>query len=352
MVGRNPVENCDVSDPVDSGHVTTVPSRHAEQKERNMTQTPTQFPSSPSAQRDPHAPAPHRDTRAASVQSDIASNAYTSAGIAASPRALVTLRHNSDRRSIEAALERLGYSVRATNDPIATEVLLRTYGPDIIVVDAREAYPTSSDLLQQIRRCPDIHTVVVGADTDDQRIIALRNGADDVVSTDITPDEVALRCQAILRRQQAEQSSFAGGNPRVLYFGPLSIDLGRREIRVDRKVIPATRLEFDLFAHLCQRPLEVCSRPDLLTGVWGPHWVGDSHVVDVHLSNLRRKLSEHRHDLPFIQTVRGVGFRLADELLLAASEDLASQRQLAIHLDGVTGRVQSDTIGAALHGSS
>lgn len=290
----------------------------------------------------------HHGHRAPSGTVNGPSNAYTSAGVPASPRALVTLRQNSDRRSIEAALERLGYSVRATNDPVATEVLLRTYGPDIIVVDAREAYPATSDLLQQIRRCPDIHTVVVGADTDDQRIAVLRNGADDALSTEVTPDEVALRCQAILRRHQAESSGFAGSNPRVLFFGPLSIDLGRREIRIDRHVIAATRLEFDLFAHLCQRPLEVCSRPDLLTGVWGPHWVGDTHVVDVHLSNLRRKLGERRRDLPFIHTVRGVGFRLADELLVAASEDLASQRQLAIHLDGVTGRVQSDASSAGI----
>ena len=262
--------------------------------------------------------------------------------MAAVPRALVTLDHHSDRRSIEAALERLGYTVRATNDPVAAEVLLRTYEPDIIVVDAREAYPHNSDLLQQIRRCPDIHTVVVGADSDDERIMILRNGADDVIHTEVTPDEVALRCAAILRRQSIERNGSSSGNPRVLYFGPLSIDLGRREIRVDHHVVAATRLEFDLFAHLCQHPLEVCSRPDLLTSVWGEHWVGDTHVVDVHLSNLRRKLAERRRDLQFIQTVRGVGFRLADELLQSASTDLASQRQLAVHLDGVTLRAQRD----------
>lgn len=249
------------------------------------------------------------------------------------PRALVTLQQNSDRRSVEAALQRLGYSVRATNDPVATEVLLRTYEPDIMVVDANEAYPQSSELLQQIRRCPDIHTVMVGADTHDQRIMILRNGADDAVPTEVTPDEVAVRCQVVLRRKNSERSGSNGGNPRVLYFGPLTLDLGRREMRVDHHVIAATRLEFDLFAHLCQRPLEVCSRTDLLTGVWGPHWVGDTHVVDVHLSNLRRKLNEHRRGLQFIKTVRGVGFRLADELLLAASADLASHRQLEVHRD-------------------
>ncbi len=258
---------------------------------------------------------------------------YASSTAETSPRVLVTLQQNSDRRSVEAALQRLGYSVRATNDPVATEVLLRTYEPNIMVVDFIEAYPQSSELLQQVRRCPDIHTVVTGADTQDQRISILRNGADDVVPTEVSPDEVAMRCQAIMRRHFVERSLTPGGNPRILYFGPLTLDLGRREIRVDHHVIAATRLEFDLFAHLCHRPLEVCSRPDLLTGVWGPHWVGDTHVVDVHLSNLRRKLSEHRRGLLFIKTVRGVGFRLADELLLAASSDLASHRQLENYRD-------------------
>lgn len=257
-----------------------------------------------------------------------------------SPRALVTLQQNSDRRSVEAALQRLGYSVRATNDPVATEVLLRTYEPNIMVLDAYEAYPQSSELLQQVRRCPDIHTVVIGADTHDERIVILRNGADDALPTEVAPDEVAMRCQVVLRRHTSERSGSGGGNPRVLYFGPLTLDLGRREMRVDHHVIAATRLEFDLFAHLCQHPLEVCSRPDLLTGVWGPHWVGDTHVVDVHLSNLRRKLSEHRRSLQFIKTVRGVGFRLADELLLAASVDLASHRQLEAHRDETGGNSQ------------
>ncbi|MGA0879529.1 MAG: winged helix-turn-helix domain-containing protein, partial [Ilumatobacteraceae bacterium] len=216
----------------------------------------------------------------------------------------------------------------------------------------RQAFPQTSSLVLHVRRCPDILTIAIGADSEDQRIAVMRSGIDDAVPTGASPEEIAVRCQAILRRMRHVRSASAIELGRILSFGPLCVDLGRREIRIDQSVIAATRLEFELFAQLCRRPLEVCSRADLLKSVWGPHWVGDTHVVDVHLSNLRRKLSEHRHDLPFIRTVRGVGFRLADELLLAASEDLASQRQLAIHLDGVTGRVQPDAVGAALHGSS
>lgn len=245
------------------------------------------------------------------------------------PRALVTLLHNSDRRSVEAALQRNGYLVRSTNDHTAAEVMLRSFIPDVMVVDAREAYPLPNSLMAQVRRCPEIYIIAVGADNEDQRITILRNGADDALPTAVTPDEIAVRCQVLLRRsRQFATAATTEGQPKNLYFGPLDIDLGRREIRVNRYAVAATRLEFDLFAQLCLRPVEVCSRAELLESVWGPHWVGDAHVVDVHLSNLRRKLTERAPELRFIHTVRGIGFRLADDLLQLAVHDLASSRIL------------------------
>lgn len=245
-------------------------------------------------------------------------------------RALVTLSHNSDRRTVEAALQRNGYLVRSTNESAAAEVMMRAFEPDFLIADAREAFPHLSPLLAQVRRCPDVYIIVVGANSADQRITALRNGADDAVPGDISPDEIALRCQAMMRRPRRGlgHGSSESDAPKHLYFGPLSIDLGRREIRIDRHVIAATRLEYDLFVQLCQRPLEVCSRSQLLESVWGPHWVGDTHVVDVHLSNLRRKLNEYAPKIRFMHTVRGIGFRLHDDLLRVASQDLASSRLL------------------------
>ncbi|MFM8848185.1 MAG: winged helix-turn-helix domain-containing protein [Actinomycetota bacterium] len=247
------------------------------------------------------------------------------------PRALVTLVHNSDRRSVEAALQMQGYLVRSTNDPTAADVLLRAFEPDIVIVDARDAYPTFNNQLAQVRRCPEIYLVVVGANSDDQRATVLRNGADDAVPTDVSADELVQRCQAMLRRPRPKNGVSATLDAKVLYFGPLMVDLARREIKVNRHPIAATRLEFDLFAQLCLKPLEVCSRTQLLESVWGPHWVGDTHVVDVHLSNLRRKLNERAPEVRFMHTVRGIGFRLADDLLRLASHDLASSRLLDAH---------------------
>ncbi|MFZ9674531.1 MAG: response regulator transcription factor [Ilumatobacteraceae bacterium] len=247
------------------------------------------------------------------------------------PRALVTLVHNSDRRSVEAALQMQGYVVRCTNDATAAEVLVRSFEPDIVIVDARDAYPNFNHLLSQIRRCPEIYVVVVGANSDDQRVTVLRNGADDAVPTEASTDEIVQRCQAMMRRPRPKTGEGAALDAKVLYFGPLMVDLARREIRVNRHPISATRLEFDLFSQLCLKPLEVCSRSQLLESVWGPHWVGDTHVVDVHLSNLRRKLNERAPEVRFMHTVRGIGFRLADDLLRLASKDLASSRLLDAH---------------------
>jgi two-component system OmpR family response regulator len=92
--------------------------------------------------------------------------------------------------------------------------------------------------------------------------------------------------------------------------------------------VPVTRIEFALFEQLCRHPAEVRSRIQLLEEVWGPNWVGDTHVVDVHLSNLRRKLQRLAPDLRFIHTVRGVGFRLSTDLLRSSGPADSDERDL------------------------
>ena len=91
--------------------------------------------------------------------------------------------------------------------------------------------------------------------------------------------------------------------------GDAVLDTGRHEIRLGDEEVQATRIEFALLEHLCRRPTEVASRAELLESVWGPNWVGDTHVVDVHLSNLRRKLGPSSGGGPRIETVRGIGYQ-------------------------------------------
>jgi DNA-binding response OmpR family regulator len=89
----------------------------------------------------------------------------------------------------------------------------------------------------------------------------------------------------------------------------LEVDVARREVRADDRHIELTRTEFDILARLARDPGVVVDRPSLLAAVWGPGY-DDDHVVDVHIANLRRKLDDDPERPRFVETVRGVGYRL------------------------------------------
>jgi DNA-binding response OmpR family regulator len=113
---------------------------------------------------------------------------------------------------------------------------------------------------------------------------------------------VIARIRALMRRTR-------GGSTRdgVRAFGDLRVDPSGREVSVGGTPVALTRIEFDLLDVLSTDPKTVVSRGTLLERVWGPNWHGDDHIVDVHMSNLRRKIGPS-----FIRTVRGVGYRLGD----------------------------------------
>jgi DNA-binding response OmpR family regulator len=229
-----------------------------------------------------------------------------------SARVLVLVDDPFLRRTLDTALRTHGLSVRATTDVAAADVLARSFRPDVVVVDARQI---AHRLAQHALADPQIRLVVSGADAV-TRVAALRAGADDALAPDCLPVEIALRCAVLVRRTATAPTADPGQS---VCRGRMVLDRGRRVLIVDGDEVPTTRLEFDLLAELCRRPAKVSSRPDLLTAVWGPGWVGDTHVVDVHLSNLRRKIRDRAPDLSPWRTVRGVGFRLDDDTTSSAT---------------------------------
>jgi DNA-binding response OmpR family regulator len=235
------------------------------------------------------------------------------------PRVLLAIDDIRLRRSNEAGLRAAGFAVSAPGDADAVAILAESFAPDVLVVDTSMNGPDNRPLYLRLRNETDRYMLCIdSAGRDRTRVEVLRGGADDAVSVPVTPDEIAARCQALLRRPREMRTDWDPVQPSIVTLGPLVIDVGRHEIRLGEIEIPATRIEFSLLEHLCRRPTEVASRSDLLEAVWGPNWVGDTHVVDVHLSNLRRKLDGVAPDLRIVHTVRGVGFRISNELLDAA----------------------------------
>lgn len=233
------------------------------------------------------------------------------------PRILIAVDDADLRRISVAELRAAGFSVGAPTNGDAAIMLAESFSPDVLIVDSRLRAPDGRPLYERMRDSSEQYLICI---TDEgahrSRAAVLHSGADDAISVPVSPEELSARCHALLRRprQMRSRPDTAAATTTVLNLGPLTIDLGRREVRVDDKEVATTRIEFSLLEQLCRRPTEVCTREDLLETVWGPTWVGDNHVVDVHLSNLRRKLDQASPDVKVIHTVRGVGFRLANDV--------------------------------------
>jgi two-component system OmpR family response regulator len=231
------------------------------------------------------------------------------------PRILIAMSDPDLRRAVVAGLRAAGFCVSAPTDAEAAMLLAESFSPDVLVVDSRLVTPEGRPLFEQLRNCSEQYLICVAGDGEHRvRSAVLQSGADDAVSTPLHVDELVARCHAMLRRPRQLQQRVDNVSAASLVLGPLTIDLGRREVRVDDEEAQTTRIEFSLLEQLCRRPTEVCTRDELLDSVWGPRWVGDSHVVDVHLSNLRRKLEKAAPGTKVIHTVRGVGFRLANDV--------------------------------------
>ena len=95
-------------------------------------------------------------------------------------------------------------------------------------------------------------------------------------------------------------------------FGDLAIDVGAREVTLEGRTVELSKLEFDILDVLSEHARISLSRDQLLERVWGPNWFGDDHVIDVHISNLRRKLGDDPRSPRFVRTVRGFGYRMGD----------------------------------------
>ena len=231
------------------------------------------------------------------------------------PRILIAVDDPDVRRLSVAGLRSAGFSVSAPTDSDAAIMLAESFSPDVLIVCSRLRSPDGRPLFERLRDSSEQYLLcITEAGAHRTRAAMLHSGADDAVSSPVSPEELAARCHALLRRPRQMHNRVDSVMASVLNLGPLTIDLGRREVRIDDEEVATTRIEFSLLEQLCRRPTEVCTREDLLDAVWGPTWVGDNHVVDVHLSNLRRKLDKAAPDCKVIHTVRGVGFRLANDV--------------------------------------
>lgn len=208
---------------------------------------------------------------------------------------------------VRGYLERDGFEVRVAVDGPSAVESVRAHDPDVVVLDVMLPGFDGIEVCRRIRTFSDAYVLMLTARGEEiDRIMGLTVGADDYLVKPFSPRELVARVKALLRRPR-RAPVVAMGIP-----SGLELDEARRIVRVDGVPVELTALEFNLLAVLARDPGVVVGRGALLDRVWGPDYVADDHLVDVHVGNLRRKLGDDPGRPRFVETVRGVGYRLRE----------------------------------------
>lgn len=211
---------------------------------------------------------------------------------------------------VASYLQRDQFEATVAADGATALAIARELDPDVVILDIGLPGIDGLEVCRQLRTFSDAYIVMLTArDTEMDTVLGLTVGADDYVTKPFSPRELVARVRAMLRRPRrtTEPTGYVSP-PRT--FGPLRIHVDAREAFVDDEPVTLTRTEFDLLAALSARPAVVLSRRQLIEGIRDAPWVGDDHLVDVHIGHLRRKLGDDATQQRYILTVRGVGYRM------------------------------------------
>lgn len=209
------------------------------------------------------------------------------------------------REVVRFHLERAGLRVAAFETAQAAEDALLS--ADALVLDWMLPGESGLTYLRRLRADPKLRRLPVlmltARAAEAERVEGLESGADDYLTKPFSAAELVARVRALLRRTQPD-------TPQQLSHGPLSMDLGGAEARLDGTRLNLTRREFDLLAFLVQHAGRVYSRTELLDRVWGADFLGGERTVDQHVTQLRAHLGDDPARPRFLETVRGKGYRL------------------------------------------
>jgi len=213
-------------------------------------------------------------------------------------------------RLVSYNLSHAGYEVQTASTGQKALELVQKQPPDLIVLDVMlpdvDGMEVCRTLRQQLpsRRIPILMLTARGEEID--RVVGFELGADDYVAKPFSPRELVLRIKSILRRAGGDRNN-------VMHAGRIRVFPERRQCFIGADLIPLTAKEFDLLLELLKGSGNVLTRDVLMDRVWGYHGDATSRTLDTHVRRLREKLGQ---DGSCVETVRGVGYRLADTLSL------------------------------------
>src|SRR5665647_276191 len=236
--------------------------------------------------------------------------AMRSAAATSTPyRALVVDDEPSLTRVVAGYLEHDGFVVTTAPDGEQALAAARRDRPDVVVLDLMLPGIDGIEVCRQLRTFTDAYVIMLTARSEEvDTLIGLSVGADDYMTKPFSPRELTARIRGLLRRPR--MSAQTGTDPQARTVGDLRLDPQSRQVSVGQVPVELTRIEFDLLNALIERPKLAYTRRQLIERVWGPDWVGDEHLVDIHVAHIRSKLADDAVTPRFVVTLRGVGYRM------------------------------------------
>ncbi len=210
---------------------------------------------------------------------------------------------------VKAYMEQNGYRVVTAQNGRDALFLARQEKPDLILLDLMMPEMDGYEFMRLHQRESETPIILLTAKVEeDDKVIGLEMGADDYITKPFSPRELMARVRAMLRR--SGKTAPAG---QVFRVGNLMLDQESFIVKVNENRVDLTRSEFDLLAALMSAPGRAFTRLELLDRVQGTVFDGYERTIDVHIKNLRSKIEENPRTPCYIETVYGVGYRLAAE---------------------------------------
>ncbi|MGD9633020.1 MAG: response regulator [Pirellulales bacterium] len=231
---------------------------------------------------------------------------------AAAPLVLLVEDELPIRKFLGASLASAGYRLEEADTGREALKFAAQSPPDLVILDLGLPDQDGQEVLRQLREWLTAPIIVLSArDQEQQKIAALDHGADDYLTKPFSTGELLARIRAALRHAARAAGSEPGST--IYEVGDLKIDLAARRVFTSGKEVHLTPIEFKLVATMVHSAGKVLTHRQLLTEVWGPHQVQETHYLRVFMANLRRKLEADPAQPRYLLTEQGVGYRLASE---------------------------------------
>lgn len=225
-------------------------------------------------------------------------------------RTILIVEDDIDIHNLEKTLlEENGYNTLSAFSGTEALLLLEHKEFDLVLLDIMLPGMFGDEVIKKLKEEREIPVIAVTSKDDkESKVSMFNNGVDDYITKPFDVDEFLLRITAVLRRYKISESSI--NNTNILKYKDITLNCDTYEVKVNDKEVSLTKIEFKILRLLMSKPKNVFTKNNIYSDIWNDNFIGEDNSVNVHISNIRNKLSKINKDEKYIQTVWGIGFKM------------------------------------------